>query len=92
MSEYIHIEPEVTEDGLILFHTNLPLTAEGREERYASPAELDEGSPVAQALSVVYGIAGASLSGGELVVWREPDADWHVLIADVMAVLKDFFL
>lgn len=92
MSEYIEIETETGDDGMILFHTNLALTAEGREEVYETRAALDEGSPVAQALSVVAGIEAATMSGGELAVAASPETDWHTLIADVTAALKDFFL
>jgi len=92
MSEYIEIETETGDDGMILFHTNLPLTAEGREEIYESPEALDEGSPVAQALSVVSGIAALTMNGGELAVAATADADWHTIVADVTAALKDFFL
>ena len=53
MSEYIDIETELGDDGVVLFHTNLKLTAAGRREYYASADELAEGSPVAQALVVV---------------------------------------
>jgi hypothetical protein len=91
MSEYIEIDAELGDEGMILFHTNLNLTVEGRTERYAA-AELEEGSPVAQALAAVDGIKTLEISGGELIVVGRPDADWHVLIADVSAVLKDFFL
>jgi len=92
MSEYIEIETETGDDGMILFHTNLPLTTEGREEIYESPEALDEGSPVAQALSVVSGIEALTMSGGELAVAAAANADWHTIVADVTAALKDFFL
>jgi len=92
MSEYIEIETETGDDGMILFHTNLPLTTEGREEIYESPEALDEGSPVAQALSVVSGIEALTMNGGELAVAAAANADWHTIVADVTAALKDFFL
>ena len=92
MSEYIEIETEIGDDGMILFHTNLPLTAEGQEEVYESRAALDEGSPVAQALSVVPGIETVAMGGGDLAIAAAADADWHTLAADVTAALKDFFL
>ena len=44
MSEYIDIETELGDDGVVLFHTNLKLTAAGRREFYASADELAEGS------------------------------------------------
>ncbi len=92
MSEYIEIEAEVGDDGLIVFETNLPLAAVGQDERYASAAALDEGSPVAQALSVIPGIAALTISGGQMILTAAAEADWHVLVADVTAALKEFFL
>jgi len=92
MSEYIEIEADIGDGGEIVFHTNLRLTAAGRPEQYTSTAALEEGSPVAQALSGVVGIATLSMEGGRIAVTTLPDADWHGLIADVTAALKDFFL
>jgi hypothetical protein len=92
MSEYIEIEAELDDDGAILFETNLALTAEGREETYDSAAALEEGSPVAQALSLVPGIAALTMRGGHLTLIPSPDADYHALVADVTAALKEFFL
>jgi hypothetical protein len=92
MSEYIEIEAEGSDDGTeIHFFTNLPLT-EGNEELYESVATLEEGSPVAQALAPVFGIAQLRMSGNDLFITPQSDADWHVIIADVTAALKDFFL
>lgn len=90
MSEYIEIEAEVGDDGLIVFETNLPLAAEGQAERYDSAAALDEGSPVAQALSLVPGIAALTISGGRMILTAADDTDWHAVIADVTAALKEF--
>ena len=90
MSEYIEIEAELGDDGVIVFETNLPLAA--GQERYASAAALEEGSPVAQALSVIPGIAALTISGGQMILTAAADADWHVLVADVTAALKEFFL
>ncbi len=92
MSEYMDIEAEWGDDGELLFHTNLRLTTDGREERYASVAEMEVGSPVAQALSAVEGLATLWMRGGEIAATTQPDADWHVVIADVTAALKEFFL
>jgi hypothetical protein len=92
MSEYIEIDAEMGEDGVIIFTTNLPLTAEGREETYGSAEAMEEGSPVAQALSLVPGIATLTLSGSHITLLAETDTDWHALVADVTAALKEFFL
>lgn len=94
MSEYIDIETEMSDDGSKMrFYTNLKLTeASEGEELYQSAAEMEEGSPVAQALAVVEGMAALHIDGRDLLITREPDADWHVIMAEVTAVLKDFFM
>jgi hypothetical protein len=92
MSEYIEIEAELDEDGEIHFATNLRLTAKDRPEAYGSVAEMEEGSPVAQALAVVAGIATLSLDGERLTITGQPEADWHAIITDVKAALTEFFL
>ncbi len=74
----------------MLFYTNLRLAEEG--EHYESPHAMLEGSPVAQALGRLDGIAAASLEEGSLTIWRDPFFDWYAIAADVSAVLKDFFL
>ncbi|MFQ5398093.1 MAG: NifU N-terminal domain-containing protein [Anaerolineae bacterium] len=92
MSEYIEIEAEIGDDGSIMcFHTNLRLT-EGEAEYYNSIEAMEEGSPVAQALSVIDGVATLRIEGNDLMITPGPDAAWHVIIAEVSAVLKDFFL
>lgn len=92
MSEYIEIDAELDEDGTIRFHTNLSLTADASKEQYNSVAEMEVGSPVAQALAVVDGIETLEMSDGEIALTIRPDADWHAIIADVTAALKEFFL
>ncbi len=92
MSEYIEIDAELSDDGAIWLHTNLKLTAAGDEEAYDSRAEMETGSPVAQALAVVEGIAGLTMRDGEIALTVEDDADWHAVIADATAALKEFFL
>jgi hypothetical protein len=92
MSEYIEIETELSDDGRELYiYTNLKLN-EGGVKKYDSPAAMEEGSPVAQALALLDGIAQLQIEGDEMIITREPDAAWHVIVADVSAVLKDFFL
>jgi hypothetical protein len=92
MSEYIEIDAELSDDGAILLHTNLKLTAPGEAESYPSPDEMETGSPVAQALAVVDGIASLTMRDGEIVLTIADDADWHAVIADATAALKEFFL
>ncbi|MEJ2749059.1 MAG: NifU N-terminal domain-containing protein [Anaerolineae bacterium] len=92
MSEYIEIETEFSDDGEEMYvYTNLTL-AEGEAEQYDSPAAMEEGSPVAQALALLEGIARLHIEGREMVITRQPGAPWHVIVADVSAALKDFFL
>jgi len=92
MSEYIEIEAELSDDGRHLnITTNLTL-AEGEPENYASTADMEVGSPVAQALAVIEGIATLQIDGRDLTITRAPDTDWHIIVADVSAALKDFFL
>lgn len=92
MSEYIEIDAELSDDGAIWLRTNLKLTAAGDEEMYFSPAEMEIGSPVAQALAVVDGIDSLTMRDGEIALTTLPDADWHAVIADATAALKEFFL
>lgn len=92
MSEYIEIETELPEEpSLIYFHTNLSLAEEGVEE-YASVEAMEEGSPVAQALAYVDGIRRLRLDGREMTVTRDLDTPRHIIVAEVSAALKDFFL
>ncbi len=92
MSEYIEIETEFSVDGdEMYFYTNLKLTERGVEQ-YDSVAAMEEGSPVAQALALLDGIARLQIDGSDMTLTRDPDFPWHVIVADVSAALKDFFL
>jgi hypothetical protein len=92
MSEYIEIETELSDDGSqIYFYTNLRLTDQEVEE-YHDTVEMEVGSPVAQALAVIDGIAHLRLEADEMVITPQPDAPWHAIVADVSAALKDFFI
>ncbi len=93
MSEYIEIEAELGDDGQsIMFETNLPLTSEAVEEHYNDEAPLAQGSPLAQSLAGIPGVLSVTIANSDLTVVYGQDADWHVIIADVTAALKDFFL
>ncbi len=92
MSEYIEIDSELSEDGQRMHvYTNLTLT-KGEQETYTSLAEMEEGSPLAQALAVIPGIAQLTLNGRDILISKEEDADWYAIIADLSAAIKDFFL
>ena len=92
MSEYIEIQTEILDTSdTIRFHTHLSLTMAGRE-MYASVEAMEEGSPVAQLLSGIEGIVTCSLEEGDIVIQRDPETEWHNLVADVAAAIKEFFL
>ncbi|MDX1615334.1 MAG: NifU N-terminal domain-containing protein [Candidatus Promineifilaceae bacterium] len=92
MSEYIEIETELSDDPAVLrLVTNLPLT-EGEPELYESSDQLDEGSPVAQALAPIEGIQTVHIQGSELTIMRDMDMPAHIIVAEVTAALKEFFL
>lgn len=92
MSEYIEIETEQSDDAdVMFFYTNLTLTDQ-KVEQYGSLEEMEEGSPLAQALAVVEGIAAMEIEGSDLTLRRDPDVEWHMIVGDVTAVIKDFFL
>jgi hypothetical protein len=93
MTEYIDLHPEPTDNpDVMIVVTNLNLTHGGEAEVYQSPDEGEEGSPLAQALFAVPGLAALTLDGGELTITRAPDVEWHDLIEDVSDALRDFFL
>jgi hypothetical protein len=92
MSEYIEIETELGDDGRSLFVTTNLTLAEGPAETYDSLEAMETGSPLAQALSAVEGIERLVINGRFLTLQRHPDAAWHHIVADLSAVLKDFFL
>jgi len=92
MSEYMEIESEMTDDPAVMhIHTNL-LLAVGEVEIYHSLEEMEEGSAVAQALSFIDGIEHLQLDAHQLTITRDPEVPWHIIVAEVTAVLKDFFL
>lgn len=92
MSEYIEIESELTENPAVMhIYTNLPLAIE-EVEIYHSREEMEEGSAVSQALSFIDGIESLEINGHQLTVTRSLEVPTHIIVAEVTAVLKDFFL
>ena len=92
MSEYIEIEAEEGDDGNRIFiYTNLRL-AEGDIENYNSRESLEEGSPVAQALAMIDGITHLRILKSDLIISREPEVEWYVIVEEVSSALKAFFL
>ena len=91
MSEYIEIETEISDDNSELYvYTNLSLSE--HEEIYHSVDEMEEGSPIAQALVGCDGIAALEIDGRDMTIQRTDDAVWHAIVTDLSAMLKDFFL
>ena len=92
MSEYITVNVQIGDDpDQVRLVTNLNLAPDGPES-YASRDEGDSGSPLAQALFGIDGLAVLDIDGSTLTVWRDPDVEWHTLIDAITAALKDFFL
>lgn len=92
MSEYIEIETEPDDAPDVMhFTTNVTLSETG-EERYDSPEAMEEGSPFAQALALVDGVRSLHLAGHTMAVTRDPEMPWHIIVAEVSAAIKDFFL
>lgn len=92
MSEYIEIEHEPGDDPDVMYVTTNVTLAEGAPEHYEEPAEMEEGSPVAQALAYVEGIRRLHLEGKSMTVTREPEMPWHIVMAEISTAIKDFFL
>jgi hypothetical protein len=93
LSEYIDVQPEPTDrPDVMRLVTNLQLTSGEEPEVYASPADGEEGSPLAQALFEVPGLAVLRIDGAELLATRGQGVEWHDLIEDLTDVLRDFFL
>ncbi len=92
MSEYIEIESEPTDEpNVMLLRTNLAL-AVGGLERYDSVSAMEEGSAVAQALAMIEGILSLQIETHNLLVEIDPFTPWHLVEAEIIAALKDFFL
>jgi hypothetical protein len=92
MSEYMEIQTDIDDDNLTMYiHTNLKL-ADGEPEVYDSLEAMEEGSPVAQALAMIDGIAHLTIDSQNMTLIRNPEAPWHSLVGDISAALKDFFL
>lgn len=92
MSEYISIDVEYGDDpNLIRLTTNLHLAPEGREA-YRDRESGDRGSPLAQTLFSVDGLAALEIDANTLHIHRESGIEWHILIDEITEALKDFFL
>ncbi len=92
MSEYMEIETEIDDDDLTMhISTNLKL-ADGKPEEYDSLEALEEGSPVAQALAMIDGIAHLTIDGKNMITGARPRSTLAQPRWRYFAALKDFFL
>ena len=92
MSEYIEIEHESGDDpDVMMIYTNVTL-AEGAPEQYATLEEMEEGSPVAQAIAYIEGVSALRLEGKTMTVTREPEMPWHIIVAEISTAIRSFFL
>ncbi len=92
MSEYIEIDSELTDNPAVMhIYTNLPLALD-EVEVYHSREAMEEGSAVSQALSFIDGIEQLEINNQQLTITRDLDVPIHIIVAEVTAVLKDFFL
>ncbi len=92
MSEYTSINTEATDDpDVLIILTNQQLTLED-EEVYLDASFGEEGSPLAQALFAIEGLDALTIEGKDLIVKRNPAVAWHILVDEISAALKDFFL
>ena len=92
MSEYIEVETYFTDDPeVIVLSSNLNLGEEG-EENYSCIEEMEEGTAVAQTLAKVEGLKSLRIYGKSIEINRDPNFDWHIIVAEVNSALKDFFL
>lgn len=92
MSEYIEIETSFTDNpDIVHISTNLTLAEHG-EEYYPTEEDMEMGSPLAQSLSLVDGIMQLRIHGNSMEITRNPGDDWHHIVPDIKAALKDFYL
>ncbi|MBN2469217.1 MAG: NifU N-terminal domain-containing protein [Anaerolineae bacterium] len=92
MSEYISIEAEPTEQpNTVLIRTNLTLAPDGIEI-YPDLASGEEGSPLAQTIFAIEGVLALTLDGSEMLIHHTDDLQLFVLVDEIDAALKDFFL
>ncbi len=93
MSEYVTVETQPTDNpDMLEIITNQKIALQG-DEVYDSFESGDEGSPIAQMLfNGVRGIQALTISGGTLLVTRDPDVSWEEIVDEVRDALRDFFL
>ena len=93
MSEYVTIDIEFTDEAdFIELYVNQLLATDG-EEDYASAAEGEVGSPLAQMLfTAVDGIRQLTIAEDCLTIRRESSVPWEAIIDEVRDALRDWYL
>lgn len=93
MSEYIDLSTEYDDErpDWVRLITNLDLAPDGAET-YPDRAAGNEGSPLAQTLFEIEGIAALEIRGSAMYVQRTPDIEWYALVDEITTALKQFFL
>ena len=93
MSEYVTIEVEYGDDPLLAeVFINQVLTGAENED-YASAAQGEVGSPLAQMLyAAVDGLEALTISGDSLTIRRQPTQAWEAIIDDLRDALRDWYL
>ncbi len=94
MSEYVTVETEATDNpDVLVIYINQPLTMDDEEIYDSAEAAEEDGSPLVQAVVfAVDGIAALTVRPDHMVITRQPDAIWEVLVDDLRDALRDFFL
>ncbi len=93
MSEYFTLEVELTDNPDVReLITNQRLT-DAEEEVYPNAQAGEVGSPIAQTLfHAIDGIRALTILTDTLIVTRQPDIVWELLIDEIRDSLRDFFL
>ena len=95
MSEYVTVEAEPTDDPNVMeLVTNQTLT-EGEDEIYNSEEEMEMGSVLSQCLFfavVGMGMTKLTITNDTLIVTRNANASWEVLIDELRDALRDYYL
>ncbi|GAB1422359.1 hypothetical protein MASR2M15_25890 [Anaerolineales bacterium] len=92
MSEYVSLQVEYSDDPAeIEIKINQRLT-DMEQEMYASIEEGELGSPIAQMLFQIEGIRAMTIYPDTLIIWRELDTAWEIIVDEVRDALRDFYL
>ncbi|GAB4575118.1 MAG: hypothetical protein Kow0077_25070 [Anaerolineae bacterium] len=92
MSEYITLDVEDTEDPqTVVIKTNLLLAPDG-PEHYDDRVSGEHGSPLAQTIFAIAGVQALTLEENDMIITFSPETELFVLVDELDAALKDFFL